>query len=54
MLVRETNLSSKGSSDISELLKKKLEKMRRMLEYKKLLEKREVPKKLPSSLWKAA
>ena len=53
MLVRKTNLSSKGSSDISELLKKKLEKMRRMLECKKVARKTGSSEKVAEQLVKS-
>ena len=47
--LRKTNLSTKGGSDISELL----ENERNCSESKTLLEIPEVAKKLPSNLWKA-
>ena len=53
MLVRKTNLSTKGSSDISELLKKKLEKMRRMLECKKVARKTGSSEKVAEQLVKS-
>ena len=47
--LRKANLSTKGGSDISELV----EKERNCSESKKLLQIPEVAKKLPSNLWKA-
>ena len=47
--LRKTNLSTKGGSDISELL----ENERNSSESKTLLEIPELAKKLPSNLWKA-
>ena len=46
---RKANLSTKSCSEISELE----DNLRNCLECKKLLEIREVAKKLPSNLWKA-
>ena len=51
---RKANLSNKSCSDISELLTREIaQNAKSLLKRKKLLEIREVAKKLLSNLWKA-